>query len=78
MDTYQAPGKNGGSIQVKVDPESNRLQLLEPFKPWDGNDIKDAAILIKAKVNTFAGWRLKPIRCLPQLQNTAHVSSFLT
>jgi aconitate hydratase len=32
-----------------VDPASTRLQLLEPFKPWDGKDIADAAILIKAK-----------------------------
>jgi aconitate hydratase len=35
--------------QVDVSPSSNRLQLLEPFKAWNGDDIRDAAILIKAK-----------------------------
>jgi len=36
-------------LQVDVAPTSNRLQLLEPFKPWSGGDITDAAVLIKAK-----------------------------
>lgn len=36
-------------LQVDVAATSNRLQLLEPFKAWNGDDIKDAAILIKAK-----------------------------
>jgi len=51
MDTYQAPlpTSEGKGMSVKVDPKSNRLQILTPFKPWDGEDIKDAAILIKAK-----------------------------
>jgi len=48
-DTYQAPPAEGGGIQVDVDPESNRLQLLEPFKKWDGGDINEALILIKIK-----------------------------
>lgn len=30
-----------------VDPKSNRLQLLEPFKKWDGKDLEDLTILIK-------------------------------
>jgi aconitate hydratase len=36
-------------LQVDVAPTSNRLQLLEPFKAWSGEDITDAAVLIKAK-----------------------------
>lgn len=32
-----------------MDPASKRLQLLDPFKPWHGDDIRDAAILIKVK-----------------------------
>jgi aconitate hydratase len=36
-------------LQVDVASTSNRLQLLEPFKAWSGEDIADAAILIKAK-----------------------------
>ncbi|KAG1677225.1 hypothetical protein FOA52_013423 [Chlamydomonas sp. UWO 241] len=51
MDTYQAPvpTAEGAKVSIKVDPKSNRLQLLEPFAKWNGEDIKDAAILIKAK-----------------------------
>ena len=46
---YQAPAENGSSVIVKVDPASSRLQLLEPFKAWDGNNIMGAKLLIKAK-----------------------------
>jgi aconitate hydratase len=46
---YQAPAENGSSVVVKVDPSSSRLQLLEPFKSWDGDNITGAKLLIKAK-----------------------------
>jgi aconitate hydratase len=49
VDTYQAPPADSSSLSVVVDPNSNRLQLLQPFKPWHGDDIKDAAVLIKVK-----------------------------
>lgn len=47
-ETYQAPNP-GGDFSVEVSPTSNRLQLLEPFQKWDGKDIEDAFVLIKAK-----------------------------
>ena len=34
---------------LQVDPKSTRLQLLTPFKAWHGDDIRDAAILIKVR-----------------------------
>jgi aconitate hydratase len=46
---YQAPAEDGSKIQVKVDPSSDRLQLLEPFKPWDGRDYTGLQLLIKVK-----------------------------
>ena len=46
---YQAPAEDGGKVQVLISPESQRLQLLEPFKAWEGTDIKDLRLLIKAK-----------------------------
>ncbi|MBS1949711.1 MAG: aconitate hydratase [Bacteroidetes bacterium] len=46
---YQAPAKDGSKVDVKVDPGSDRLQLLEPFKPWEGKDIERLRLLIKAK-----------------------------
>eukprot|EP00966_Prymnesium_polylepis_P326059 7381992-Prymnesium_polylepis.1 len=38
----------GASVEVAVDPVSTRLQLLEPFAKWDGNDYIDCPVLIKA------------------------------
>jgi aconitate hydratase len=46
---YQAPSQDGRSIQVKVDPKSDRLQLLEPFEPWNGKDFENLKLLIKVK-----------------------------
>ncbi|GHE72030.1 aconitate hydratase [Roseivirga thermotolerans] len=45
---YQAPAEDGSNIEVVVRPDSKRLQLLEPFKPWDGKNITGAKLLIKA------------------------------
>ncbi|MCU0327934.1 MAG: aconitate hydratase [Chitinophagales bacterium] len=46
---YQEPVADGSTIEVKVNPDSDRLQLLEPFEPWDGHDLVDMRLLIKAK-----------------------------
>lgn len=46
---YQAPAKDGSGIQVKVAPDSKRLQLLEPFKAWEGTDLRGLKLLIKTK-----------------------------
>lgn len=46
---YQEPAKDGSKIRIKVDPNSDRLQLLSPFKEWDGKDYKGLRVLIKAK-----------------------------
>lgn len=45
---YQAPAKDGSNIEITVAPNSNRLQLLEPFDPWNGKNIAGAKLLIKA------------------------------
>ena len=45
---YQAPAENGSSVEVIVKSDSKRLQLLEPFAPWDGKNITGAKLLIKA------------------------------
>lgn len=46
---FQAPAADGSAIQVKVAADSKRLQLLEPFKAWEGIDLKGLKLLIKAK-----------------------------
>src|SRR5690606_33072327 len=46
---YQDPAKDGSNVQVVVSPQSDRLQLLEPFAAWEGTDLKGLKLLIKAK-----------------------------
>jgi aconitate hydratase len=46
---YQAPSADGESVVVKVDPASERLQLLDTFPAWEGTDLHDLVLLIKAK-----------------------------
>ena len=46
---YEAPAADPDSVTVIVSPESERLQLLEPFPAWDGNDFDNMPILLKAK-----------------------------
>src|SRR5690349_13220809 len=46
---YQPPAENGEGVQVVVKPDSDRLQLLEPFPAWEGTDLKGLKLLIKAK-----------------------------
>ena len=50
-DTFQAPPPDGSSVNVDVSPTSDRLQLLEPFKAWDGKDLEDLTVLIKVSPN---------------------------
>lgn len=45
---YQAPVEDGSRVEVIVNPNSERLQLLEGFKPWNGENITGAKLLIKA------------------------------
>ena len=46
---YQAPASEGSSIDIKVDPNSERIQRLTPFEPWNGENIAGMRLLIKAK-----------------------------
>lgn len=48
-DGFVPPAKDGSNVQVIVNPNSERLQLLKPFEPWDGKDFIDLPLLLKAK-----------------------------
>ncbi|KAF8762021.1 aconitase IPM isomerase family [Rhizoctonia solani] len=48
-DTFQAPPEDRASVNVAVDPKSDRLQLLKPFQPWDGKAPKNLPVLIKVQ-----------------------------
>ncbi|MFN4247934.1 MAG: aconitate hydratase [Flavipsychrobacter sp.] len=45
---YQAPAEDGSKVEVKVNPESARLQLLAPFSAWEGTNLHGLKLLIKA------------------------------
>lgn len=46
---YVEPPADGSDVEVIVRPDSERLQLLEPFPPWDGKDFERLPVLVKAK-----------------------------
>ena len=46
---YQAPAANGEGVNVIVHSDSTRLQLLDPFTPWEGTDLNGLRLLIKVK-----------------------------
>ena len=43
------PAHDGSGVSVKVDPKSDRLQILEPFKPWEKRDLEGLRVLVKVK-----------------------------
>ena len=49
---YVAPPEDGSAIPVEVAPDSERIQLMQPWPAWDGNDFKNMPVLIKTKGKT--------------------------
>ena len=56
QDTYQHPPPDGSGVKVDVSPQSNRLQLLEPFDRWSGSDLEDLQVLIKVRAWKLCQW----------------------
>jgi aconitate hydratase len=52
VSAFFEPPEDGSDVELKVDPNSERLQLLEPWPAWDGEDVMDAPVLLKAKGKT--------------------------
>jgi aconitate hydratase len=50
--SYVAPPEDGSRIELRVDPRSERLQLMEPWPAWDGKDLLDMPVLMKTKGKT--------------------------
>ncbi len=47
-DGYLPPPDDRSGLEVKVSPDSKRLQVLSPFAPWDGSDFEKLPVLLKA------------------------------
>ena len=46
---FIAPSEENANVEVVIAPDSNRLQKLAPFAPWDGKDLTDMPLLIKTE-----------------------------
>jgi len=49
LEGFVSPPDDRSSVEVVVRPDSDRLQLLEPFPAWDGHDLAELPVLLKAK-----------------------------
>jgi aconitate hydratase len=49
MDTYVPPADNPDQVKIMINEDSSRLQLLQPFPKWDGNDFDKLPVLAKVK-----------------------------
>jgi len=46
---YLAPPEDGSSVELRIAPDSQRLEVLEPFNRWDGKDYERLPLLLKAR-----------------------------
>jgi aconitate hydratase len=70
---YIAPPQDGSAITLKVDPHSERLQLMEPWSAWDGKDFLDLPVLIKTRGKTTTD-QISPAG--PWLRYRGHLDKF--
>lgn len=71
--TYVAPPPDGGAVHLRVNPRSQRLQVMEPWPAWDGKDFLDLPVLIKTKGKTTTD-HISPAG--PWLQYRGHLDRF--
>jgi len=45
--SYEAPPEDGSGVELAVDPNSERIQLMQPWPAWDGNDFEDMPVVMK-------------------------------
>jgi aconitate hydratase len=50
--SYVAPPEDGSGIELKVNPKSERIQVMQPWPAWDGKDFVDLPVLMKTKGKT--------------------------
>ena len=70
---FFAPPGNGGSIEITVDPNSERIELLKPWEPWDGEGFVDLPVLMKTSGKTTTD-HISPAG--PWLRYRGHLSKF--
>ncbi len=71
--SYVAPPDDGSGIELSVDPNSERIELLEPWPAWDGNDYLDMPVLMKTQGKCTTD-HISPAG--PWLRYRGHLSKF--
>ncbi len=71
--TYVAPPKDGSRVELKVDPHSERIQLMQPWPAWDGKDCMDMPVLMKTRGKTTTD-HISPAG--PWLRYRGHLDKF--
>jgi aconitate hydratase len=71
--TYIAPPEDGSGFKLEVAPNSERLQLMEPWAAWDGKDFVDMPVLIKTQGKTTTD-HISPAG--PWLRYRGHLDKF--
>ena len=70
---YFAPPDDASQVEIEVDPNSERIELLQPWEPWDGNDYIDLPLLMKTEGKTTTD-HISPAG--PWLRYRGHLSKF--
>ena len=73
VSAFVAPPEDGSSIELSVSPDSERIELMEPWPAWDGNDYLDMPVLMKTQGKTTTD-HISPAG--PWLRYRGHLSKF--
>ena len=71
--SYEAPPEDGSGVELAVDPNSERIQLMEPWPAWDGNDFVDMPVVMKTSGKTTTD-HISPAG--PWLRYRGHLGKF--
>ena len=70
---YEPPPADGSDIELAVDPNSERIQLMQPWPAWEGNDFTDMPVLMKTQGKTTTD-HISPAG--PWLRYRGHLDKF--
>ncbi len=70
---YVSPPEDGGNLEIAIDPDSERLEPLEPWPAWDGADYVEIPVLVKVKGKCTTD-HISPAG--PWLRYRGHLSKF--
>ena len=70
---YEPPPADSSDIELAVDPNSERIQLMKPWPAWEGNDFTEMPVLMKTEGKTTTD-HISPAG--PWLRYRGHLDKF--